>query len=392
MTANQNRPRIHVGSAPGSLVKHEFAEASQVRIIEYDRENYRDERLDKPIELVLRLAGEQPTSRHRPRRRQVARGDAHALVADTLPQLTQAAKLNQQVTWINIDGLADIEVIQGLGKHFGLHSLALEDVVNVHQQAKLDTYDNNVYLVVRMPVSNRPFVTEQVSLFLLNGILITLQEYPGDCLNPVRARLAAGKGRIRNRGADYLAYAVIDAVIDGYFPVLDAYEQVLQEISDEIDSDLSHDIPKRLHDIRADLLNIRKVGVQHRDAVIALSREDNSVISEETQLYLRDCHDHITRLLESADTYREACGELRELYFAQQGQRTNDVMKVLTIIATIFIPMSFIAGVYGMNFDSSVSAVNMPELRWVYGYPFAICIMLATGGGLLFYLRRRGWL
>ncbi len=243
-----------------------------------------------------------------------------------------------------------------------------------------------------MPREGHRFVTEQVSLFLLDGLVITLQEYPGDCLNPVRERLIGGKGRIRSRGADYLAYAIIDAIIDGYFPVLERYDAVLRDVNDEIENNLAKDVPKRLHDIRADLLNIRNVAQQHEDALSTLLREETTLICSQTLPFIRDCLDHIARLISMADTYRETCGELRELYFAQLGQKTNDVMKVLTIIATIFIPMSFIAGVYGMNFDSEVSPLNMPELRWAYGYPFAVLIMLCTGGGLIIYLRRRGWL
>ncbi|MEZ6134889.1 MAG: magnesium/cobalt transporter CorA [Pirellulaceae bacterium] len=388
MHFHQNRPRTQIGASPGTLVRHDFADDSRVRWIEYDRTHHSDLHLDSEQEVTTQLVRHTP-GKLRPRR--VAAGSP-SQIAESQGATSPSEIPSAKVTWINVDGLANIELLKQLGNQFGLHALALEDVVNVNQHAKLDSFDNNSYLVLRMPTSHQPFVTEQVSLFLIGDTLITFQEYPGDCLNPVRERLATGKGRIRARGADYLAYAVIDAVIDGYFPVLDHYEALLQEISNEIEENSGSDIPMRLHHIRADLLNIRKVAVQHRDAAIGLTREDTSVITDETQLHLRDCQDHISRLIESADTYRETCGELRELYFAQLGQRTNDVMKVLTIIATIFIPMSFIAGVYGMNFDTAVSPFNMPELHWAFGYPFAIAVMLATGGGLVFYLRRKGWL
>jgi magnesium transporter len=243
-----------------------------------------------------------------------------------------------------------------------------------------------------MPISARPFVTEQISIFILGDRLITLQEREGDCLDPVRKRIESGKGRIRTTGADYLAYAILDAIVDAYFPILEKYDKALGAIYDEVEKGLTDDIPKRLHDIRADLLNIRRVAHQHEGAIAELLREGPPIICEGTQPFLRDCLDHLRRLTESADTYRETCGELRELYFALLGQKTNDSMKVLSIIATVFIPMSLIAAIYGMNFDSEVSSMNMPELHWAFGYPFAIFTMLCTGGGLLFFLRRRGWL
>ncbi len=389
VVSESNRPQFQVGAVPGSLVRHKFAEESRTRLIEYDRSSHHDRFLEATEILGPPLRSPTDDARVRPRR------TAIATLAPDLPCDDEAPHEQSNirpVRWINVDGLANVELLGKLGKKYGLHPLALEDVVNVHQRAKTDAYEHNIYLVLRMPCDGERFLTEQVSLFLLDGLVITLQEYQGDCLNPVRDRLLGSKGRIRSRGADYLAYAIIDAIVDGYFPVLERYDVVLRAINDEIDQDLAQDIPKRLHAIRADLLNIRKVAQQHQDAVSTLLREETPLISDRTAPFLRDCLDHLARLIDTADTYRETCGELRELYFAQLGQKTNDVMKVLTIIATVFIPMSFIAGVYGMNFDSEVSALNMPELHWAFGYPFAILVMLCTGGGLLFYLRRKGWL
>ncbi len=297
----------------------------------------------------------------------------------------------KKITWIDVDAAGDKQLIESLGKLFGLHSLALEDVVNVHQHAKSECYGDNIYFVARMPTTGTKFSTEQVSLFLVQDIVITIQERPGDCLDPVRHRITKGVGRIRRRGADYLAYAIIDAIIDGYFPVLEPYDAELERASDDVENS-SQNLPLRLHQIRADLLLIRKVLLQHRDALNNLMREGADLVTHDTALYFRDCQDHINRLIEAADTDRETCGELRELYFAMLGEKNNAVMKVLTIIATIFIPMSFIAGLYGMNFDSSVSVLNMPELRWAFGYPFALAMMGMLASGLIYYLYRKGWL
>ncbi|QDV24128.1 magnesium/cobalt transporter CorA [Aureliella helgolandensis] len=378
-----------VGAVPGSLVQHEFAHDSRARAIEFSRLKHEDRQLESAAELQQHLAAKQHLVRMRPRR---TAGSDDATEASNLEAGRLSTSPPRPVTWLNIDGLADVELLKEIGAQFGLHPLALEDVVNVGQLAKSEAYDNNLFIILRMPHVTDQFETEQVSLFLLDGLVITFQEFNGDCLNPVRERLVKSMGRIRSRGADYLAYAIIDAVIDGYFPVLEHFDRLLGGISDEIDEDLPHDIPKRLHHIRADLLSVRKVAQQHRHALNTLLRERSSLIEEDTLLFLRDCLDHITRLIEDADTYRETCGELRELYFAQLGQKTNDVMKVLTIIATIFIPMSFIAGVYGMNFDSDVSPLNMPELHWSLGYPFAVLLMACTGGGLVYYLKRKQWL
>ncbi len=296
------------------------------------------------------------------------------------------------VTWINVDGLADIALLKELGEMFGLHPLAMEDVVNLHQHAKLECYGDTLFFVARMPMGSNGFETEQVSLFLVDGVVITIQERRGDCLDPVRERIAHGRGRIRTRAADYLAYAILDAIIDAYFPVLERYNAELDRTAEQLQTTADSHLPLRLHDIRADLLLVRKVVMQHREALNELLREGADVISDDNALYFRDCQDHINQLIEIADTDRETCGELRELYFALLGQKNNDVMKVLTVIATIFIPMSFIAGIYGMNFDSQASPLNMPELHWAFGYPFALGLMALVAAGLLTYLFKRGWL
>ncbi len=367
--------------------------AGKMRVICYGKRSFAEHQLDRieDLDASLLLA---ETRRRTPRRSEsqtIPSDDPEAVSDGVSTAVANDLASKGEVIWINVDGVGDIKLLEALGKRFGLHPLALEDVVNVHQHAKLEVYGNHLYFVARMPALGDGFSTEQVSLFLVDNVVITIQERLGDCLDPVRARIAKGLGKIRRRGADHLAYAIIDAIIDGYFPVLAPYDEELDRASQNVAA-TKEQLPLRLHEIRADLLQIRKVLLQHRGALNTLMREAEELITADTALYFRDCQDHINRLIEAADTNRETCGELRELYFAMLGEKNNAVMKVLTIIATIFIPMSFVAGLYGMNFDSSVSSLNMPELHWTFGYPFALALMGGLAGGLLYYLYRRGWL
>ncbi|NND97214.1 MAG: magnesium/cobalt transporter CorA [Pirellulaceae bacterium] len=370
-----------VGAVPGQLRAKSGSSQGKIRVIEYDAKNHSDNFVDS----VDELAG---LTDHL-----VKRPLSGAPQSATQTDLAHAANQdNTQVAWVNVDGLGDIKMLKALGKLYGIHPLALEDVVNVHQHAKLECYGETLFFVARMPIADNGFETEQISLFLVDGVVITLQERPGDCLDPVRHRIANRLGRIRKRDSDYLLYSIIDAIVDSYFPLLEGYSLELDRISDSLYEHANRNLPLHLHDIRADLLLIRKVVNQHRNALNEVLREAGDVVSEDTLLYFRDCQDHIQQLIEAADTDRETCGELRELYFAMLSEKNNDVMKVLTIIATIFIPMSFVAGIYGMNFDSEASVMNMPELHWAFGYPFALGLMAVMAGGLLAYLYRKGWL
>jgi magnesium transporter len=297
------------------------------------------------------------------------------------------------VTWVNLDGLGDAETIQTLGRVFHLHPLALEDVVHVHQRAKVESYDDVLFIVARMASVGERLETEQISIFLGKNFVFTFQEErPGDCLDPVRVRLRAGHGRIRRAGADHLAYSLLDAIIDGYFPVLEDFGNQLAELDDEVSERPRPEVVARIHQLRNDLLLVRKSVWPHRDAVNSLVRDPHPFISEETKIYLRDCYDHTVQIIDVVETYRELCSDLREYNLSLTGHRTNEIIKVLTIIATIFMPLSFVAGVYGMNFDTSRSPWNMPELKWFYGYPFAVGVMALVAGTMLVYFWRRGWL
>jgi magnesium transporter len=296
-----------------------------------------------------------------------------------------------RVTWINVDGLGDAKTIKRLGELFNLHTLALEDVVNVHQRAKVEDYGSQLFVVVRMPRGTERVETEQLSLFLGENFVITFQDLPGDCLDPVRQRIRKSSGRTRKENADYLAYALIDAVVDSYFPIVERIADRLDGLEDQITAHQSPEQNAIIHQLRNELLLLRRAIRPHRDAVNELVRDEHPLVRDETRVFLRDCYDHTSQLVDLLEVYREMAASLRDYYLSIVSNRMNDIMKVLTIIATIFIPLSFIAGLYGMNFDTDLPG-NMPELGWPYGYMVALSLMLAVAIGLIVFFRRRGWI
>ncbi|RLS56105.1 MAG: magnesium and cobalt transport protein CorA [Planctomycetota bacterium] len=317
-----------------------------------------------------------------------------SLIERDLTSPSELAGLRQPGTtlWINVDGVGEPHWLQSIGETFGLHTLALEDAVHVHQRAKVEEYGDHLFIVVRMVAASDRLSTEQVSLFLGPDFVITVQELPGgDCLDSVRQRLRTNSGRLRRGGADYLVYALIDAVIDSYFPVLERYGEDLDALDATADGS-SPEVLDRLHVIRQELLQMRRAAWPHRDALNELLRYETNLIAEGTRVFFRDCYDHSIQIIDVLETQREMCADMRDLVLTMVGQRTNDIMRVLTIMSTIFIPLSFIAGVYGMNFDTQQSPYNMPELAWKYGYLFSLGIMALTAGGLLVFFYRKGWL
>jgi magnesium transporter len=233
--------------------------------------------------------------------------------------------------------------------------------------------------------------TEQLSLFLGRGFVLTFQERRGDGFDGVRARIEHGKALIRRSGADYLAYALLDAVVDGYFPVVESIRDELEVLEDEVLDSPERQTVSKIHAIKRRLQSLRRAIGPHREAINSLLRDSADFVEQDTALYLRDCYDHVLRLAERVEVYREQCADLMTTYLSMVSNRMNEVMKVLTIIATIFIPLSFIAGLYGMNFNPEISRWNMPELNWILGYPFALALMAILAGGLVLFFWRKGW-
>ena len=290
------------------------------------------------------------------------------------------------VVWINVEGLGQPEVLTKLGEHFGLHPLALEDVLDVHQRPKVEAYADHYFVVMRIVhLSQEVIEEEQVSLFFGPSFVITFLERAGDLFGPVRERIRHARGRIRNAGADYLAYSLLDALVDALFPVLETVGERIERLEDEVVERPSREILPTLHALRRNLLGLRRTLWPLREALVSLQREEASFITPETRIFLRDCHDHAVQALELVEMYRETASFLMEVYLSAQNQRLNEVMKVLTVIATFFIPLTFIASIYGMNFQ------YMPELQWRYGYHATLGLMALIAGGLLGYFRRRGW-
>jgi magnesium transporter len=298
------------------------------------------------------------------------------------------------VTWVDVEGPIDAETLTQIGAIFDLHALALEDVLHNHQRAKVEQYGKNHFIVTRMvSAGGKKLGSEQLSIFFGKKFVLTFQDRRGgDCLNPVRERIKRGVGKIRQESADHLAYALVDAVVDGYFPVLDVVGERLNSLEDEILARHDNQFPSRIHELKRDIWTLRRTIWPLRDALNTLVRDGRSVLSSETMLYLRDCYDHAVRIIDLVETYHQLCADLMDLHLSRESARMNEILKVLTIISTIFIPPTFIAGIYGMNFHPDKSPLNMPELDWYFGYPFALGLMALMIVGLVVWLWIRGWL
>jgi magnesium transporter len=296
---------------------------------------------------------------------------------------------NELVTWINLDGLGDLSVLRVLGQRFNLHPLALEDVLDTNQRPKVEQYDDYLFIVAKMLYLNdkKEIGGEQVSMFLGKTFLITLQEEADfDVFEPVRARIRSAKGRIRTAGSDYLAYALLDSIIDHYYPVLESIGTEIDTIEDELVGNPLVRPVGSLHEHKRTLTQIRRMVWPLRDVTNLLLHEDPGLIRPETKIYLRDCYDHSVQLMDVVESYRDVLSGLTEIHISSIGLRTNEIMRVLTVISSVFIPLTFIAGVYGMNF------AHMPELTKPYGYGAVLLLMLAVAVGQILYFKKRRWL
>jgi magnesium transporter len=302
----------------------------------------------------------------------------------------------RSVSWVDVQGLGSEDVLQRLGQVFELHPLVLEDIVNVPQRPKVEEYDDQLLIITRMVMPEEDeegFFTEQVSFVLGRHYLLTVQEEPElDTFPPVRDRIRLARGTIRDRGADYLAYALLDTIVDGFFPVLEDYGERLEELEDEVVIRPTRQTLAKIYAIRRELVTLRRAIWPQRDAINTLIRDKNPLISDEVRIYLRDCSDHATQVLDMVETYRELSSSLMDVYLSAVSNKMNDVMKLLTVISTIFIPLTFVVGIYGMNFDPKASPWNMPELNWYWGYPACLLGMGAIATFLLTYFWKLGWL
>ncbi|MEJ2202715.1 MAG: magnesium/cobalt transporter CorA [Gemmatimonadota bacterium] len=293
------------------------------------------------------------------------------------------------VTWVNVDGLHEPDLLASIGSHFDIHRLVLEDVLSPHQRPKVEGYDDYAFVVLKMLSFDRESGTlsaEQLSLIVGDRYVFSFQERPGDVFEPVRQRLREAKGRIRSRGPDYLAYALVDAVVDNYFHVLEGMGDQIEELEELALADPDMGVRHRIYGLRREMLILRRSVWPLRESLGTIYRGEVPLMSEETQIFFRDVYDHAVHVIDTVETLREVLSGAMDLYLSGMSNRMNEVMKVLTIIATIFIPLSFFAGLYGMNFE------YMPELKYRWAYPALLAWMLVLAGGMLVYFRRKDWL
>jgi magnesium transporter len=342
------------GSAPGTLVHtgQRKMEQVRVRLMDYDGAEIRERTLER--------------------------------VQDSFPFAGAPT-----VTWVNVDGLHDVDLVQAVGEEFGVHHLVLEDILSPGQRPKVEEYDQYIFVVLRMlsfDVETETIASEQLGLIVGERFVFSFQERPGDVFEPVRERLRQAKGRIRSRGSDYLAYALMDAIVDSYFRILEHVGDRIEELEELAISDPSQAVMHRIHHLKREMLILRRAVWPVREILGSLSRGEVAFVAEETHVFLRDAYDHAVQVIDTVETLRDVLTGAMDLYMSGVSNRMNEVMKVLTIIATIFIPLSFFAGLYGMNFQ------YMPELGCRWADPALLGFMLVVAGGMLWFFRRKGWL
>ena len=354
IVTRQKKASDKAGASPGTLVHIGEQKSDQVRlsVIDYDADDI-DERIDIPLESALACCD------------------------------------GVRNSWLNVDGIHDVRILAHIGDHFKLHPLTQEDILHTAQRPKMERFDHYLYIVLPMlrylPDDGR-VVSEQVSLILTPRVLISFQESQGDVFTPVRERLHKNRGRIRSAGCDYLTYALVDAIVDHYFVILEQIGAQIEVLEEETIEDPKAEILHRTHELKREVIALRKQIWPLREVIAALSRQDSGLIDPGTSIFFRDVHDHTIQIIDTIESQRDLLSSLLELYLTTISNRMSEVMKTLTIIATIFIPLTFIAGVYGMNFRI------MPELEWRWGYLFALGIMAVTAGVLIAYFKKKNWL
>jgi len=293
------------------------------------------------------------------------------------------------VTWINIDGIHEVEIIEKIGSHFGFHPLMLEDIVNTGQRPKLEDFEDYIFIVLKMLYFDEKageINAEQVSLIIGSNFVISFQEKEGDVFNHIRERIRSAKGRIRKTGADYLAYSLLDAIVDNYFLILEKSGERIGAMEEKVVANPTPQTLQIIHHLKRDIIFLRKSVWPLREVVNVLERSESKLIKKTTRIFLRDVYDHAIQVIDTIETYRDMVSGILDIYLSSVSNRMNEVMKVLTIIATIFIPLTFIAGIYGMNFQ------YMPELGWRFGYAMVWFVIGIVSFIMIAYFKRKKWL
>ncbi len=321
--------------------------------------------------------------------------------ADNLRELKDAAiddilpfRDSQTVSWINVSGVHDIETVQVIGGHFNIHPLILEDIVNTGTRPKLEEQDGLITIIMKMQRLDKDGAptSEQVSFVVGPSTVVSFQEQPGDVFEAVRDRIRKTTPRVRFMTTDYLAYALMDAIVDNYFAVLEDAGQRIEELEGRLVTSPRREDLEEIYDLKRELLQMRRRVWPLREVIGGLLRSESPLVQQTTLPYIRDLYEHVVQVIDTVETFRDMASGLLDIYLSSVSNRMNEVMKVLTIIATIFIPLGFLAGVYGMNFDTEASGWNMPELGLPFGYIGFWTVAILIGGGLLWFFRRKGWL
>lgn len=347
------------GTSPGTLTQHDYEQRTPLKILlsDFTDTDYHEQILSGPEECKIYLEKE-------------------------------------TITWIHVQGDAEPETMRELGKIFGLHHLALEDVINTGQRPKIDEYDEHIFVALSHPVldtKNKELTLDQVSLFIGNNYVISFHPGSNDLFEPIRTRLRDHVGRIRSHGSDYLTYTLIDMVIDKGYPVLEWLGDEIEQLEDELLEMPTNNSLRKLHQLKRTLIILRRMLWPQRDVLNRLVRSDNTLILDNNRFYFNDCYDHTIQIMELNETYRDMVTGLMDIYLSSVSFRLNEIMRVLTVIATIFIPLTFIVGLYGMNFSNDKSPWAMPELHWYYGYPMVWIVMIGIVAGMLFYFKKKKW-
>jgi len=315
--------------------------------------------------------------------------DGKKLTEKTVKKTEECAayKKKPTVTWINVNGIHDTDLISGIGKCFGLHPLLLEDIVNTDQRPKMEDYGDYIFIVMKMLYSNEKGINaEQVSFVLGQNFVISFQESEGDVFDVIRERIRGGKGRTRELGADFLMYGLIDAIVDGYFGILEKIGENIEVLEEQLVKSPNPKTLQSIHRLKREMIFLRKSVWPLREVISGLLRSETKLISKNTDIYLRDVYDHTIQVIDTIETFRDMLSGMIDLYLSSISNRMNEIMKILTIIGTIFIPLTFVTGLYGMNFKF------MPELEWELGYPFALLIMVIISVIMLIYFRNKKWI